>query len=514
MDALDQIRNSFSKYLTYFLWANVPLVIIASLAVGQEGTLWVALIAVVIAGVPTAMLFGDDEDSMTQKYMVSAALALMPAVLVFVFRGHPWQIDVHMYFFATLALTSLLCHPVAIFTAAAVIAVHHLLLNFLVPTWVFPEGADFFRVVLHAVVVVVETIALFWMATKLIEVFSSVASAEKLAAANATAARMESREAAAAQEKAEAALAAAEEAKEQVAAIQSTVKEDKHEAEAAVIEARNSRIEDFQKNLGALLSDIADVSKKLEIETKMLAQISNDTTDAINVATGATSGVGDSVNSVAASAEEMSASISEIARQVELSEGVAQQAKNYAGESENRITALSERADKINDVLKMIGDIAEQTNLLALNATIEAARAGEAGRGFAVVANEVKSLANQSASATQEIGALLADIKEATDGAVEVNQQIVVVVSQITENSSSISASISEQSVATEEIARSAQMAASGTIEASTSVDKLNDVAKRISRAAQLTSGAVETLSEKSAALSERADEFVASMRE
>ncbi|MBL4838956.1 MAG: hypothetical protein JKY34_15420, partial [Kordiimonadaceae bacterium] len=191
----------------------------------------------------------------------------------------------------------------------------------------------------------------------------------------------------------------------------------------------------------------------------------------------------------------------------------ASSAEAQATDTVDKVTALSQAAKKIGDVIAIIQDIAEQTNLLALNATIEAARAGEAGRGFAVVASEVKSLANQSASATQEIGSLLSDIRDATSGAVEVNKQIVVVVSQISENSTSIAASIGEQTTATEEIARAAQMAATDTIDATRSVEQLNDVANRISKAAEVTAEAVGTLSTKSNALSNRANKFVLSLR-
>lgn len=512
MNTIDDIRSAVSRYLIIFLWLHLPVIALASVMIDQDGLLWAMLIGALIAAVPTAISATQGRGE-TYQYMLGVSLVLMAALLVFVYRGHPWQIDVHMYFFASLAVLSLLCRPQIIIVSAAVIAVHHLLFNFIVPSWVFPEGAAFGRVLLHASVVVIETVALFWMASRLLDVFDSAESAEKHAAEEAEHARTEAAQAAQARQEAEEALAAATSAKAEVANIET---ENDSERARLAEEAAATRIKlasDFEQSFSGLLAEIAEVSHELEKETELLSQISTDTESAMSVANTATGNVTDNVNSVAASAEEMSASISEISRQVEMSTSVADQARNYAQESENRIKELADRADKINDVLKMIGDIAEQTNLLALNATIEAARAGDAGKGFAVVASEVKSLANQSANATEEIGKLLAGIRDATNEAVEVNNQIVQVVGQISENSASISVAVGEQSTATQEIARAAQMAATDTVEAGRSVGELNGVAGRVSKTAEMTAGAVSILADKTTSLSGEADTFINALR-
>jgi methyl-accepting chemotaxis protein len=209
----------------------------------------------------------------------------------------------------------------------------------------------------------------------------------------------------------------------------------------------------------------------------------------------------------------MSAAVAEISRQVTTSSSVADQARGHAEDSRNRIAELADRADKINNVLSMIGDIAEQTNLLALNATIEAARAGDAGKGFAVVASEVKSLANQSANATDEIGKLLSGILEATGDAVQVNKEIVSVVSQISDSSAGIASAVEEQTATTDEIARAAQLAATDTVEAGRSVADLNEIGNKITEASRLTAKVVSTLSEKTLALSQRSNDFIAGIR-
>jgi len=512
MNLIEDIRASMSKFLTIALWVHVLLVAIASMVIGQDGTLWSVGVSVVIAAVPT-FVFATQGAGELHRYLTAVSLALMAAMLVLVFRGHPWQIDIHMYFFAVLAVLSVYCDPKVVLVTAGTIAVHHLLFNFIVPSWIFPEGAHLGRVILHAVVVVVESVALYWLAVKLREAFQTCEIAEQKVAEEASHARKEAEEAARAKEQAEEALATAKKAQDETTAVQ---KESSEQREADAREAASERVRlasDFEQNMSGLLSEVSEVSHELEEEATLLSRVAVDTENAMKAASGATNNVAGNVNAVASSAEEMSASVSEISRQVNMSAGVADEAREYAKDSETRIHELADRADKINDVLKMIGDIAEQTNLLALNATIEAARAGDAGKGFAVVASEVKSLANQSANATDEIGNLLAGIRDATGQAVDVNKKIVGVVGQISENSAGIASAVEEQSAATEEIARAAQLAAADTIEASRSVENMNAVVEQIAKAAEMTSGAVNTLSDKTDALSARADEFTNSIR-
>lgn len=188
--------------------------------------------------------------------------------------------------------------------------------------------------------------------------------------------------------------------------------------------------------------------------------------------------VSSSVATVAAAIEEMNASIREVATNATEASQVANDAVDVARVTSHSISLLGESSEEIGNVVKVINSIAEQTNLLALNATIEAARAGEAGKGFAVVANEVKELANQTASATEEISCRIQAIQDATAGAVDANTQIGETIDRINEISAVIASAVEEQSVTTAEIGRSVEEAAAGTQDIARSIGDLASAAE------------------------------------
>jgi len=184
------------------------------------------------------------------------------------------------------------------------------------------------------------------------------------------------------------------------------------------------------------------------------------------------------VDAVAAAAEEMSNSIAEISQRVSSAAGVAQRAAHQAEDTNARVQGLAVAADRIGEVVNLINDIAKQTNLLALNATIEAARAGEAGKGFAVVANEVKTLANQTAKATEDIATQIGAMQSATGETVDAISAIVSVIGEINEITTAVSVAVEEQSAATREISQSAQHAARATQESSSNIGEASESAR------------------------------------
>jgi methyl-accepting chemotaxis protein len=212
------------------------------------------------------------------------------------------------------------------------------------------------------------------------------------------------------------------------------------------------------------------------------------------------------VQTVAAATEELSSSLDEVGRQSATAADVAKNAVSQANDTNDKVEALAGAADKIGEVVTLISDIADQTNLLALNATIEAARAGEAGKGFAVVASEVKSLAAQTATATEEISTQITTIQNEIGGAVDAIKSIGEVIGTINEISASIASAVEEQTASVREIAINSQQAAQGTQDVSSNIAGVSEGVSDTARLAGEVVSAVKELSENSAKLKSEID--------
>ncbi|MEZ5839782.1 MAG: methyl-accepting chemotaxis protein [Hyphomicrobiales bacterium] len=224
----------------------------------------------------------------------------------------------------------------------------------------------------------------------------------------------------------------------------------------------------------------------------------------------ASSGASRNVQTVAAATEELTASIREIAEQTTKANGVVNDASETASHTDRQVGALSEAADKIGAVIKLIRDIAEQTNLLALNATIEAARAGEMGKGFAVVASEVKTLANQTAKATEDIASQITGIQDSTRGAVSAIGSINQSVTLIRELTTAIAGAVEEQQAATQEIAQSVRFASDGTDDVARNVTSVSGSIDMTAREAEAVDQATVALSSLARELSGEIEQFLA----
>lgn len=219
------------------------------------------------------------------------------------------------------------------------------------------------------------------------------------------------------------------------------------------------------------------------------------------------------VNSVANAAQELSSSIEEISRQVSRSSNITRGAVEKASTANDNIKSLSSGAAKIGDVIQLINDIAAQINLLSLNATIEAARAGEAGKGFAVVASEVKSLASQTAKATEEIREIISGIQNGTQATVESIAEITGTINEINEIATTIASAIEQQDVSTREIANNIRQAASHTTSLAGNVTVVSESTSQTENSAQNMLGACNIMSENSNRLNDEVETFLKNLR-
>lgn len=296
-------------------------------------------------------------------------------------------------------------------------------------------------------------------------------------------------------EAADAAVQAAEREKQdrEREAEQMRQEREREQADIADREARAEKvttiIQGFEQKVHELLATLTGAATELQSTANSLVHTADGSRELSNDVASASQEASANVQTVASAAEELSASISEISRQVKQATSVSENAVSEAESTTNSVSDLADAAKKISEVVSMISDIAGQTNLLALNATIEAARAGDAGKGFAVVASEVKSLATQTAKATEEIASQISGMQVATDGAVSAIGNIGDVIRSIRESTVTISTAVTEQNDATNEISRSVQEASNGThqvnekiSEVSVKSNETGSVSIRISR--------------------------------
>ena len=299
----------------------------------------------------------------------------------------------------------------------------------------------------------------------------------------------------------------------------------KAERDAAAQEAQNKEssaarrtelirfADEFETAVGAIVSNVSASAVQLEAAAGTLTRTAETTQSLSSKVAGSSDEASSNMQSVASATEELSASVDEIGKRVRESSRIAEAAVVQAQQTDGRIGKLSRAAQEIGDVVKLITAIAEQTNLLALNATIEAARAGEAGRGFAVVASEVKSLASQTAKATDEISSHILGMQGATQESVAAIKEIGGTISQISDIASSISAAVEQQSSATQEIARSVQNVAKGTDEAAADIMEVNRGATETGSASADVLNSARTLSSESTRLRAELDRFMANIR-
>ena len=289
--------------------------------------------------------------------------------------------------------------------------------------------------------------------------------------------------------------------------------ESKNRNEAERRQAMLDLAERFESSVGGVVEGVSSAATELQATAQSMSATAEQTTRQSTAVAAASDETTQNVQTVASATEELSASIGEITSQVNESTRIVGDAVVQANTTNEKVRGLAEAAQRIGDVVRLINDIAGQTNLLALNATIEAARAGEAGKGFAVVASEVKTLATQTARATEEIAAQVRAIQEATASSADAIAGIAGTINRVSEISTAIASAVEEQGAATQEISRNVQQAAQGTQEVSANIGGVTEAASQTGHAAKQVLESAGELSKNGALLRTQVQEFLRMVR-
>jgi methyl-accepting chemotaxis protein len=287
----------------------------------------------------------------------------------------------------------------------------------------------------------------------------------------------------------------------------------RHEQAAARQQAIEDNIRSFEGEVKSALDALGEASRQMLETSDGMSRAAERSNRQVKVVAGASGEASANVETVASASEQLSASIREIGQKVSSAADIASRAVKETRETDRTVQSLADIASKIGEVIGLINDIAGQTNLLALNATIEAARAGEAGKGFAVVASEVKSLANQTAKATEDISAQIAAVQGVTRDAVEAIKRIGGTIAEVNTIAASIAAAVEQQGAATQEITRNTQQAASRTRDVSENIAGVTNEADATGAAAEGVRTAAEDLGRQAERLRGQVDTFLSQIR-
>ncbi|MGI4732374.1 MAG: methyl-accepting chemotaxis protein [Janthinobacterium lividum] len=475
-NALDKLRRRAIRMWAAVGWFSLALLLLGNHLLGTQVAGALLTVGILVNIGPTWVAVQGRHDAVARTLMGSLA-AIIPAMLVFLLRGHPWQMDAHMYFFVGMAALVMLADWRPIAVATVLTALHHVSLEWLAPRWVFAGSGNIDRIVFHVVAVGLQFGALTFLTIQLVHLFGAQDAAVNRSHDLAEAAAEGQRQTERALEQARTA--------EAEAAQERRRREDQAARTAA--ERRGEFVtlaHEFERSVTSVVKTIAQATERLEDVAGQLEDATGGATrEADEVSSGASRAASD-IAQVASSIRDLSRSIHTIAVASDRQSTLTDTASAEAKRSVQTVAMLEEHAVEIEGFLADIRGIAAKTNLLALNATIEAARAGDAGRGFAVVAGEVKSLSGDTTRASDRISALIAGIRHGVADTGVKLRSVNGAIGQVASVASNIALAVGEQRGTAQQVEIGADRAAATADDIG---HRIGDVARAAAAASSLS---------------------------
>ncbi|MDF7776955.1 methyl-accepting chemotaxis protein [Sphingomonas sp. AOB5] len=498
-------RRSGTRLLVALMWVNWLAMIPVGMSQSNDNLFVAMVVGLAALVLPTIGLIQQRTDS-TMRIVMGVSAAIFPALLVGLLEGHTWQMDMHMYFFVCMTMLLLLLDWRPIVACTALTALHHLMIFYLVPEWVFPGSGSLARVLLHAVLVGGQAAILIFMTHRLRNlIYRSEHAHEATEAMRAEAVQ------------AQAATQAVLDELRRTQALSDQRLRERQAAEAALADATSERRSaialDIHGRIGALATELQNAATSLSGQEDALENVSTRLLSEAQALRRASEKSLSNVVSVAESADQLSQSAGEAGGNVRRANTLVGETAITVGALEPRMNVLTREIEGARGILDLVSSIAAQSNLLALNATIEAARAGDAGLGFGVVAHEMKQMAQRTATATIQIAEKLDHIAGAADTfaeAIDVTTQRMDAAGQST---IAISAAVEQQHHALAAIARAAEAVKEDVAETDARSRMIGDAVDENRAIAARASDLARLLDARARALSDSMDRLIDDLR-
>lgn len=481
---IENFRARFAYILIAVLWTNAVLLNLVGDFTRISHATALTGAGIALAGIATLSWALAGGHWVNRQITTVAAIGQV-MLLVYAFEGHPYQVDMHMYFFAILAVLAGWLDWRVFVTATIGIAAHHGGLSLLFSDAVFPGGNDGKRVLVHALIVVAQAATLSWIVINLRTAFETSVSER---------------------ERADMALRATEAIELELAAV----------SQAAAAERRSillSVADEFERTVSGIAKRVLMSVDALRNAARQMTIGAREVADGAGTASSSSQRASSNIVSVSQATDELACSISQIEKQVAEASRIVDSTTLSAKAVATSVEILSAKADDIDNIVGLISTIASHTNLLALNASIEAARYGAAGSGFVVVAQEVKALASQTSRATENIQRQIEAIRRSSSDAIQAIGAMNGMIESLNDVSIAVAVVVEQQNEATAGIARTIHLAAQDTLAVTGTIEVVDRAASRTGSTAGLVSDSADQLAVQANQLDTEVTHFLSRIR-